>query len=212
MTDTNVSRLTRSAYPTEPAAWWRVLCTVADSRLIITGDLPHPIADRTALLQQWADAGVTDIVDCRIERTDETFVADLQPHIRYHWVGVDDDGGYQPDSWFDEGVAAAVEALRDPDAIVLVHCHMGVNRGPSMAFAILLELGWDALDALAAIRTARPIAGVIYAAQALSWWHRRRGSEQELHQRDEVRVAQWFRRNPLDVSWIVSRIWRADVA
>ena len=107
---------------------------------------------------------------------------------------------------------AAVEALNDPDAVVLVHCHMGVNRGPSMAYAILLALGWDAVEALNAIRAARPIAGVIYAGNALSWWHRTKGSSQLTFDRDEARVAQWFRRNPLDVSWVVSRIWRAEVA
>ena len=127
-------------------------------------------------------------------------------------MGVDDDGGVQPDEWFDAGVQAAVEALSDPDAVVLVHCHMGVNRGPSMAYAILLALGWDAVEALNAIRAARPIAGVIYAGNALSWWHRTNGSSQLTFERDEARVAQWFRRNPLDVSWVVSRIWRAEVA
>ena len=212
MTDTNITSLNRPTNPNEPASWWRVLCTVATSRLIITGDLPNPPLQRAELLQRWADAGVTDIVDCRIECSDEGFVADQQPHIRYHWVGVDDDGGLQPDEWFDAGVQAAVEALHDPDAVVLVHCHMGVNRGPSMAYAILLALGWDAVEALNAIRAARPIAGVIYAGNALSWWHRTKGSSQLTFERDEARVAQWFRRNPLDVSWVVNRIWRAEVA
>ena len=39
MTDTNITSLNRPTNPNEPASWWRVLCTVATSRLIITGDL-----------------------------------------------------------------------------------------------------------------------------------------------------------------------------
>ena len=70
---------------------------------------------------------------------------------------------------------------------------MGVNRGPSMAYAILLALGWDAVEALNAIRATRPIAGVIYAGNALSWWHRTNGSSQLTFERDEARVAQWKR-------------------
>jgi hypothetical protein len=72
--------------------------------------------------------------------------------------------------WFDEGVAFAREAI-ESDGVVLAHCHMGINRGPSMGFAILLALGWDAREALDAIHAARPIAFVAYAEDALRWHH-----------------------------------------
>ncbi len=55
---------------------------------------------------------------------------------------------------------------------MLVHCHMGINRGPSMAYACLLVLGWDPIEAMTAIRTARPIAAIGYAEDALDWHHR----------------------------------------
>ena len=79
MTDTNITSLNRPTNPNEPASWWRVLCTVATSRLIITGDLPNPPLQRAELLQRWADAGVTDIVDCRRseEHTSEPPVTDV---------------------------------------------------------------------------------------------------------------------------------------
>ena len=54
---------------------------------------------------------------------------------------------------------------------MLAHCHMGINRGPSMGFAILLALGWDAEEALDAIHAARPIAFIAYAEDALRWHH-----------------------------------------
>ena len=44
---------------------------------------------------------------------------------------------------------------------------MGINRGPSLGFAILLHWGWDPNEAITAIRDARPIANVWYAVDAL---------------------------------------------
>lgn len=196
----------------EPSAWWRVLCRVPGTRIIVTGDLPNHAPLRTEHLRQWAAAGVTDIIDCRIERTDEAEVRADQPHIRYHWVGVDDHGGEQPDEWFAAGVGAALSALSEPDALVLVHCHMGVNRGPSMAFAILLALGWSPADALDAIRTCRPIAGIIYADQALDWWHRANGVAADSAITEWQELEHWMDEHPVDVAWIVHRIWRSDAA
>ncbi|MEJ7774997.1 MAG: hypothetical protein WKF72_09340 [Nocardioidaceae bacterium] len=58
-------------------------------------------------------------------------------------------------------------ALQDPGTKVLLHCHMGINRGPSAGVAVLLATGWDPVDAFDAVRRARPIAHVAYAADAL---------------------------------------------
>jgi protein-tyrosine phosphatase len=61
------------------------------------------------------------------------------------------------------GLVFAETAFESPNGKLLVHCAMGINRGPSMAFRILLELGWEPLAALEAIRSARPIADIGYA-------------------------------------------------
>ena len=61
-----------------------------------------------------------------------------------------------PDAWFDRGVAFALDALARPGTKVLSHCHMGINRGPSLAYAVLLALGTDPVEALDALRRARP--------------------------------------------------------
>jgi hypothetical protein len=63
-------------------------------------------------------------------------------------------------------------ALRDPEAKVLVHCHVGIDRGPSMAHACLLMLGRDPIEAMTMIRSARPIAAIGYAEDAPDWHHR----------------------------------------
>jgi protein-tyrosine phosphatase len=94
-----------------------------------------------------------------------------------------------PDEWFDAGVAFALDALKDPDAQVLAHCHMGINRGPSMAYAILLATGMEPVAALTAIRQARPIAAIAYDGDALDWWHRADGTPAPVAKRQRREVA-----------------------
>ena len=137
------------------------------------------VAAARAQLEGWVEAGVTHILDVRLDQEvgfDVELVAAYAPHVTYLRAGVDDSGRSQDDAWFDAGVDAALEALADPAAKIVVHCHMGVNRGPSMAFAILLAAGWDAVPALEAIRQARPIAAIVYANDAVAWWLRRNGA------------------------------------
>ncbi len=193
----------------DPAAWHRFPCEVGDS-LIITGDLSPRRDIARAQLDDWIALGVTDIVDVRVEWNDENFVAAHASDIRYHWVGTDDNGGDRHDSWFDRVLHSLGSALFDPSAVVLVHCHMGVNRGPSMALRIMLEQGWDAIDALEAMRAARPIANVLYAESAVDHFHRSNESSVAERINDVRRVRDWRDANAIDVSWIISGIRRAD--
>lgn len=196
----------------DPVAWWRILCFAIDN-VAVCGDLDctsESVAARQ--LREWTDAGITDIVDARGEWSDESLVARLAPHVEYHWVGTDDLGRGQSDDWFDAGVSAALAALTDPTRKVVVHCHMGVNRGPSMAYAILLALGYGPVEALDLIRVARPIAAILYAEDALRWWHRRNDADTAQRSADQFAVREWFEANPSDADWIVSRIRRAGWA
>jgi dual specificity phosphatase 3 len=123
-------------------------------------------------LAQLESVGITHVIDCRPEGTRDQRTAQTT-RVEYLLNGQPDNGQRMPDQWFDTGVDYALAALADPDAQVLVHCHEGINRGPSMALAVLLAQGMDAGTALAAIRTARPIAEISYARDAISWWQRR---------------------------------------
>ena len=197
---------------TDPAAWWRVPSFVTD-RVAVSGDLDTDDVDAgRAQLAGWVAAGITDIVDLRGEWSDEAFVARHAPGVAYHWIGTDDDGHGQSDEWFTAGVTTTLAALADPSRKVMIHCHMGVNRAPSMAFAVLLTLGHDPVDALAAIRTSRPIAATLYAEDAIVWWHRRSHSSATAAARDLRRVRTWLDRHPLDVSWVIDRIRHAEAA
>ena len=136
--------------PASPSRWWREVCPIAGTRLVISGDLPGWGTQFGEHLQRWVTAGVTHIIDVRDEWNDANAVRELAPAIVYHWLGTDDDGYGQPDAWFDAGVDAALDCMADPTAVAMIHCHMGVNRGPSMAFAVLLAMGWHPVAAIEA--------------------------------------------------------------
>jgi 8-oxo-dGTP diphosphatase len=118
--------------------------------------------------------GITSVIDCRPQgASDQACGGNYMPGIGYLLNSQPDNGQKMPDSWFDAGVDFALQALTDPDAQVLAHCQLGINRGPSMALAILLATGMEPDAALTAITDARPIAEVAYADDAIAWWTRR---------------------------------------
>ena len=110
-------------------------------------------------------AGITHIIDMRKEDSDEAIWE--REGIKYLHLGVNDAHGYHiPHSIFDAGVEFARQAEIE-DGKVLAHCHMGINRGPSMAMAILMDKGYRPTKAWDLIREKRPIAAVAYAEDAM---------------------------------------------
>ncbi len=91
---------------------------------------------------------------------------------------------------------------------------MGINRGPSLGFAVLLALGWDPVDAIAAIRAARPQANVWYAADALRWHHDRHGVDAVSAAAEHRALEAWRDAHPLDVVRLIreQRARGCDVA
>jgi hypothetical protein len=163
-------------------------------RLAVGGDL-HPQPVRAAYqLNDIDNVGITHVVDCRIEWSDEQLFAEHLPSIGYLHHGMDDAGQTVPAEWFEKAIRWIDEA--GPDAVVLTHCHMGINRGPSLGFAVLLHWGWDPVEAIAAIRAARSQANVWYAADAVRWHHGRRGTDPY---DDLVRLEAWRLAHPIDV-------------
>ena len=204
------SLLSDAPRPSTPAssdavAWHRRLCFVGD-RLLVSGDLSPDATVAAAQVVEWSAAEVCGVIDCRGEYSDAGLVAELAPQIRYTHIGIDDDGGPRPDTWFDSGADRALDTLARTEGRVLVHCHMGINRGPSMAFAILLALGWESIAALEAIRSARPIAALIYAEDAVDWWARRSGKSPNQVARARAKVTRWQEANQIDIYGVISRI------
>ena len=147
---------------------------------------------------------MTHIVDVRVEANDAPLVAELAPQVGYLHHGIDDAGQRVAARFFDTTVGFAVEAI-DAGGVVLAHCHMGINRGPSLGFAILLHQGWDPIDALTAIREVREIAYVDYAGDALVWHHERLGHSSSALWNDLERVSEWRKASHLDVVEVIRK-------
>jgi dual specificity phosphatase 3 len=180
---------TMNGYP-DMTHWHRRLCPLTDG-IIISGDLHEDPDQAVQQLERWGQAGITHVLDTRLEWSDEELVAEHAPDMVYGWIGTDDDGVAKPDEWFDAGLSFSSEALSDADAVLLVHCHMGINRGPSMAYRILLESGWEPIDGLDAIREARPIADIGYAGDALNHYHRSHAIPAARRTSDWDRLVAW---------------------
>lgn len=127
-------------------------------RLATGGALTGP-GDIDAL----AAIGITHVIDCRAEFDDGALLAQ---QFHYIYDPTADDGQTKPPTWFQPGIAFALQALCQPGNRVYAHCAAGVNRGPSMCYAVMRALGWAAADAMATIKSARTVAQVRYAGDA----------------------------------------------
>jgi len=130
------------------------------------GDFDYNPRIAAAQLQDLLRQQVGVIIDCRIEANDKALWGAF-PQIEYYHLPEDDYFGHKMgNNHFDKAVAIARHAQAHGKK-VFAHCHMGINRGPSTAFAILLDRGFSPEDAFDLIRVKRPISGVYYAEDAL---------------------------------------------
>jgi len=103
-----------------------------------------------------ARAGITHVVNLQQEFDDRAIAEGTGVVIL--WIACVDDWLPKPAWFFRDGVQFALEALKNPEARVLVHCAAGVHRGPMMLLAILRALGYGAERAKDMIAAARPQA------------------------------------------------------
>lgn len=115
------------------------------------------------------DLGIQVVVDCRLGADDLDLWAAVGD-VEYHRRGIEDSGHPVPRDWFTAGVELVVDRWQIRRRGVLVHCQEGVNRSPSLVFAVLLVCGLGPQQAAERIVGARPIAGVRYAGDALRWF------------------------------------------
>ncbi|HWR34736.1 MAG TPA: dual specificity protein phosphatase [Clostridia bacterium] len=99
------------------------------------------------------DAGVTHIIDMQIE-FDDTPLAN-GTGVEVLWNPVDDD--FQPKSAyiFQRGVDFALEAFKEPESKLFIHCAAGVHRAPMMALAVMRALGHELREAKHLIQSKR---------------------------------------------------------
>jgi hypothetical protein len=96
------------------------------------GDLSYDITKAHAQAQDIIEQGVTHIIDLRVESSD--FDTWDGTEIQYHWLPTNDAVGHHlPQELFDAAVQID-RVARATGGKVLAHCHMGINRGPSVAW------------------------------------------------------------------------------
>lgn len=190
--------------PLDPQFWWREVCFVTPT-LAMSGGISRNHEIALEQLARWEEAGITDYMPVHIEFNEQAFI-EANSNIRVHHIGVDDDLGRRDPRWFDAIAEKANEIEQDTDAVLMVTCWVGCNRGPSATYAILRTRGWDSLPALRAIRQARPIAATVYAPDAAAWWVARTGGDYNDMQSAVDEVRSWFNRNPLDAYWVIGSI------
>lgn len=108
-------------------------------------------------VQEAARLNITHVISCN-DGQDATALFTGSP-IEYLWAPVPDDGQPKPLEWFGAGISFALRALALPHLRVFAHCSGGHNRGPSMAFSIMLALGFPPDAAEQLMRARRPQIG-----------------------------------------------------
>ena len=175
-------------------------------RLAVGGDLSTRFAEARAQLDELAAAGITHVADLRDEWSDKELVATWHPELHYLHHPVQDAGQHIPADWFERLNDWVSEALADPSARVLVHCHMGVNRAPSAVFGLLLAQGARVPEALTAIRSARPVAVIDYADDALSWHLARSNADRYARSGARRSLTLWRRAHRIDKFAVIRQI------
>jgi hypothetical protein len=139
------------------------------SDVLFVGGAPGtgPAGDAAAEVAELAGLGVTDVLDCRSEALPSARDVVVAAGLGYASAPMADGLEAPEPGWFDTGLAHARAVLADPDRVLFTHCQGGRGRGPSMGFAVLLDIGTPPAQAYAQIKQVRPKSLISYAPQAL---------------------------------------------
>jgi hypothetical protein len=107
-------------------------------------------------MEKVSDAGITHVIDMQIEFDDTNLAKPFG--IKVLWNPIDDDFQPKPPAVFRRGVEFGLEALKEPDSKVYIHCAAGVHRAPMMALALLRALGNDLETSKEMIQSSRYVA------------------------------------------------------
>lgn len=175
--------------------------------LAFGGDLSANFALAHRQLDELVESGITHIADLRSEWTDEVMVRGWAPQITYLNHRVEDAGQLIDPDWFEDLVQWAERARREnPEAKVLVHCHMGVNRAPSAALALLMNDGVGLREGLDLLREARPFAVIDYAGSVISWYLARIGADPRTRHNMRRVLVRWRQAHDIDVETVIRSI------
>lgn len=117
-------------------------------------------------LRQIKRAGVVAIVSGRRDFDDSLLTEGKDMGIKFLSDPTPDNGEGKPTSWFKAAIDFCLPFLKRGSK-VYIHCHAGMNRGPSLAYAVLRAYtGCSHEEAMRAIHSVRDFAPVAYAADA----------------------------------------------
>lgn len=176
-------------------------------RVAVGADLAANFSRAQAQLAELVESGITHIVDLRSEWSDEALVHTWAPQLTYLHHRVQDAGQFIESAWFDQLVDWVRAALAaDPQAKVLIHCHMGVNRAPSAVLAVLMDQGISLRDALNLIRDARPVAVIDYAGSVVNWYCQRHGCDGRTKRNLRRTLVRWRQSHHIDGQAVIRQI------
>lgn len=118
----------------------------------VTPQLAVGGAFRKRQIKRLKHHGVTAVIDCRLEASDDP-EALAQADIQFLHLPTADRYGFTYDQ-LHEGVDWVLEHIANGGRAFL-HCEHGVGRGPLMACAVLVAQGYSAPEALRIVRSAR---------------------------------------------------------
>ena len=104
-------------------------------------------------VDQIVAAGITHVIDMRAEFDDDTL---KDSRITILWLPQVDNGEMRPAGHYRKGIQFAFPALSRAKTKIFPHCSAGLNRGPTMCYALLRAFGFPPSEAIARIRAARP--------------------------------------------------------
>lgn len=153
---------------TGDASWQPDLHWLTDD-LAVGGCFPM---ERSAALAR--DHGIKAVIDLRGEDCDDRGCLEKAGLGFLHLPTPD----LEPASveMLDEGVAFAREHL-DRGEKVLIHCQHGIGRSPLLALCVMVDQGWEPIDAIAHAKDKRPAVSPS-PSQYEGWvrWLRHRGT------------------------------------
>lgn len=125
----------------------------ADADEVVPGLWVGGVPDRAAV-RRLLRSGIDGVVDVRAEADPEAHPWPAGVEVRHVPLV---DHGTPTVAALRAAAQAVVDLVRDGRK-VLVHCHAGQQRAPTVATAALVLMGWTLGDAYAAVSRARPQA------------------------------------------------------
>jgi len=108
-----------------------------------------------AKMAKLVETGITHVINMQTEFDDRPLA---EPYgVDVCWNATEDD--FQPKSpeFLKRGVDFALEALREEDSKIYIHCAAGVHRAPMMTLAVMGAMGYDLKKAQTTIQELRPV-------------------------------------------------------